>query len=331
MPINWALVPRRAVDDVLERLNGGASGVALIGNEGVGKTTLAGQVAEGLGRGEPVWVVGTLAQSSVPFGAFGPLLEIQDAGKPAALLQSAADSLLAHADSAPIIVDNARLLDPLSASLVYRLAQQAAGPLIVTVRSVLRAPQVVSALWNDGLLARVDLRGLDAEETAAVVAANGGGDAAKLYRRSAGNALHLRMLLSTGGTEDTLDAAIQRYLGGLTAPVREVLGYLCVFEPLSSADLAELAGEAAVEEATGVGAVQVRSSSVYSGHPLFLEQLAGSLTKAEVQRLRTAVAAQLAATPSRTPADRLGRTLLTLQGDGPVDGEAVVGAAQEAL
>ncbi len=331
MPINWALVPRRAVDDVLERLNGGASGVALIGNEGVGKTTLAGQVAEGLGRGEPVWVVGTLAQSSVPFGAFGPLLEIQDAGKPAALLQSAADSLLAHADSAPIIVDNARLLDPLSASLVYRLAQQAAGPLIVTVRSVLRAPQVVSALWNDGLLARVDLRGLDAEETAAVVAANGGGDAAKLYRRSAGNALHLRMLLSTGGTEDTLDAAIQRYLGGLTAPVREVLGYLCVFEPLSSADLAELAGEAAVEEATGVGAVQVRSSSVYSGHPLFLEQLAGILTKAEVQRLRTAVAAQLAATPSRTPADRLGRTLLTLQGDGPVDGEAVVGAAQEAL
>ena len=331
MPINWARVPRRAVDDVLERLNGGASGVALIGNEGVGKTTLAGQVAEGLGRGEPVWVVGTLAQSSVPFGAFGPLLEIQDAGKPAALLQSAADSLLAHADSAPIIVDNARLLDLLSASLVYRLAQQAAGPLIVTVRSVLRAPQVVSALWNDGLLARVDLRGLDAEETAAVVAANGGGDAAKLYRRSAGNALHLRMLLSTGGTEDTLDAAIQRYLGGLTAPVREVLGYLCVFEPLSSADLAELAGEAAVEEATGVGAVQVRSSSVYSGHPLFLEQLAGILTKAEVQRLRTAVAAQLAATPSRTPADRLGRTLLTLQGDGPVDGEAVVGAAQEAL
>ena len=331
MPINWALVPRRAVDDVLERLNGGASGVALIGNEGVGKPTLAGQVAEGLGRGEPVWVVGTLAQSSVPFGAFGPLLEIQDAGKPAALLQSAADSLLAHADSAPIIVDNARLLDPLSASLVYRLAQQAAGPLIVTVRSVLRAPQVVSALWNDGLLARVDLRGLDAEETAAVVAANGGGDAAKLYRRSAGNALHLRMLLSTGGTEDTLDAAIQRYLGGLTARVREVLSYLCVFEPLSSADLAELAGEAAVEEATGVGAVQVRSSSVYSGHPLFLEQLAGILTKAEVQRLRTAVAAQLAATPSRTPADRLGRTLLTLQGDGPVDGEAVVGAAQEAL
>lgn len=330
MPSIWPLVPRRALDHVVERLDGGA-GIALIGNEGVGKTTLAGQAAERLGRGAPVWVVGTLAQSSVPFGAFGSVLEFEDAGKPAALLQSAADSLLAHADSAPIIVDNARLLDPLSASLVYRLAQQAASPLIVTVRSVLRAPQVVSALWNDGLLARMDLIGLDAEETAAVVAANGGGDAPMLYRRSAGNALHLRMLLSTGGSEDTLDAAIQRYLGGLTAPVREVLGYLCVYEPLSAADLAALAGDAAVEEATGVGAVQVRSSSVYSGHPLFLEQLAGMLTKAEVQRLRTAVATQLAATPSRTPAERLGRTLLALQGDGPVDSDAVVGAAQEAL
>jgi hypothetical protein len=29
--------------------------------------------AERLGLGEPLWVLGTLAQSSIPFGAFGPL------------------------------------------------------------------------------------------------------------------------------------------------------------------------------------------------------------------------------------------------------------------
>lgn len=332
MPIGWVTVPRQSTDRVVGLLDGpGRRGVALLGTEGVGKTTLAGQVAERLGLGAPVWVVGTLAQSSVPFGAFGPLLDVQDAGKPAALIQSAADSLLAHADSAPIIVDNARLLDPLSASLVYRLAQESTSPLIVTVRSVLRAPQVVSALWNDGLLERVDLTGLDADETAAVVAANGGADAASLYRRSAGNALHLRMLITTGGSEDTLDAAIERYLGGLSPQVREILGYLCVFEPLSRADLVALAGEAAVQEAADAGAVQMRSTSVYSGHPLFLEQLATILSKAEVQRLQTAVAEQLSTTPSRTPADRLGRTLLALQGDGAVDGASVVSAAQEAL
>ena len=53
----WPLVARRAVDRVVELLQAGpATGVALIGNEGVGKTTLAAQSAERLGRGEPLGV-----------------------------------------------------------------------------------------------------------------------------------------------------------------------------------------------------------------------------------------------------------------------------------
>ena len=161
MPIQWSdwvIVPRRALEELVTVLRENPAGVALIGNEGVGKTTLAHQAAERLGRGEPVWVVGTAALSSVPFGAFGSLVDIDEVGKPAALIAAAADSLAAHARSAPIIIDNARLLDPLSATLVYHLAQAAArgdgSPLIVTVRSVLRVPQVVSALWEDGLLRR---------------------------------------------------------------------------------------------------------------------------------------------------------------------------------
>ncbi len=334
---SWPLVPRHALDQVVEILSEDRlGGVALLGNEGVGKSTLAAQAAERLGLGEPVWVIGTLAQSAVPFGAFGPLLDIREAGKPAAMVSAAAESILAQANSAPIIVDNARLLDPLSASLVYRLAKEeaarpAGSPVIVTVRSVLRVPQVVSALWDDGLLQRVDLTPMDADETAAVVAAAGGTDAATFYRRSAGNPLHLRLLLSTGGAEETMAGAIDRYLHGLPAAVRAVLGYLCVFEPLSRTDLVALAGAEAVDEAAEAGAVQIRADSIYSGHPLYLERLAALLDKAETQRLRTAVATRLAATPSRSPADRMGRTLLALQGDAPVDGDAVVAAAEEAL
>ena len=336
-PSSWPLVPRHALDQVVDILSEDRlGGVALLGNEGVGKSTLAAQAAERLGLGEPVWVIGTLTQSAVPFGAFGPLLDIRDAGKPAAMLAAAAESILAQANSAPIIVDNARLLDPLSASLVYRLAKEeaarpAGSPVIVTVRSVLRVPQVVSALWDDGLLERVDLLPMDAAETAAVVAAAGGTDAPTLYRRSAGNPLHLRLLLTTGGSDETMAGAIDRYLHGLPAAVRAALGYLCVFEPLSRADLGALAGAAAVEEAAEAGAVQIRGDSIYSGHPLYLERLATVLDKAEVQRLRTAVATRLAATPSRTPADRMGRTLMALQGDAPVDSDAVVTAAEEAL
>jgi hypothetical protein len=339
MPVS-KLVQRRALDPLVDTLSASRAGVALVGNEGVGKTTLAAQAAERLGRGDPLWVVGTLAQSSVPLGAFGPLLEVHEAGKPAALIKAAADSILAQVGSRPIIIDNARLLDPLSASLVYHLAQEATSPLIVTVRSVLRIPQVVSALWSDGLLEQVDVIPFDANEAAAMVAAAGGvkpgTDPATLYRRSAGNPLHLRMLLTTGGTEETLSAAIDRFLGGLSPQSRQLLGYLCVFEPLPRPDLAALADEATLQQALDSGTAKLHedfggAEAVYSGHPLFLERLATMLDRSEIQRLRNAVAAQLARTPSRTPAERLGRTMIALQGDAPVDGDDVVAAAQEAL
>lgn len=331
----WPLVTRNALDQVMDILAGNDfGGVALLGNEGVGKTTLAAQAAERLGLGDPVWVIGTLAQSSVPFGAFGQLLEIHAVGKPAEMLSAAAESLLAQADSAPIIVDNARLLDPLSASLVYRLAKEA-GPtnsrMIVTVRSVLRVPRVVSALWDDGLLARLDLPPMDGAETTALVEAAGGSDAATLYRRTAGNPLHLRLLLSTDTTEENLSAAIDRYLQSLPARVRSALGYLCVFEPLNRTHLAALAGAETIEEAARVGAMEVRADNVYSGHPLLLERLATLLPKSEIHGLQAQVATQLATTPSRTPADRLGRTLLALQGGVPIATTAVVAAANEAM
>ncbi|MCB0932602.1 MAG: ATP-binding protein [Mycobacterium sp.] len=333
------LVPRQALERLVEILDTDPpGGVALLGSEGVGKTTLAGQAAERLGRGDPVWVLGTAALSMVPFGAFGSLIEIHDVGKPAALIQSAAESLLVRANSAPIIVDNARLLDPLSATLVYQLALEAsrapASPLIVNVRSVLRAPQVVSALWEDGLLQRFDVPPLDAAETAAIVAAapgRRGADAATMYRHSAGNALHLQLLLATGGTEETLAGAIDRYLSQLPQPVRDVLAYLCIFEPLNRDHLVALTDEETVAKSLETGAIQSRDTGVYAGHPLFLERLATSLDKALVQRLRTAVAGRLATEPSQTPADRLSRTLLALQCDAPVDGDSVVAATQEAL
>ena len=339
MPVDtqWPLVPRHALERVVEILSSDCSGgVALLGDEGAGKSTLAAHSAERLGLGAPVWVIGTLAQSAVPFGAFGPLLDIQEAGKPEAMLAAAAESVLAQANSAPIIVDNARLLDPLSASLVYRLAKEekarpAGSPVIVTVRSVLRVPQVVSALWDDGLLERFDVRPMDIAETTALVEAAGGADPDTLYKRTGGNPLHLRMLLSTGLTEESLPGAIDRYLHDLTPQVRTALEYLCIFEPLSREDLVALSGEDAVDEAIECGAIELYTGRLYAGHPLYLERLAGMLQKPDVQRLRSAVAGRLAATPSRTASDRLGRTVLAIQGDAPVDTDAVVAAAEEAL
>ncbi len=84
-------MPRQpSVDRAIEELDG-HGGVALLGADGVGKTTLARQIAERLGEKSPVRVVGTATRACVPFGAFGSLVQIADVGKPAALIRSALD------------------------------------------------------------------------------------------------------------------------------------------------------------------------------------------------------------------------------------------------
>jgi len=332
MPIRWPLAARDALEQIAELLDATpTAGLALIGPDGVGKTTLAIAAAERLGRGDPVVVIGTDARSSLPFGAFGALVEVTEVGKPAAMITSAMDSLLAHANTAPIVVDDAHLLDPLSAALIYQLARSGSVTLIVTVRSVLAAPEAVTALWRDGLLGRFDVIGLDGAETAAVVSAAGGADAAALYRRSAGNPLQLRMLLTTGGTEETLPGAVDDYLAGLAEPVRAVLGYLRAFEPLLRTDLVALAGAAAVDAAVDAGAVRLHGDDVYCGHPVYLERLGAGSDRTSDRRHRAAVAAQLATRDRPTPGERLARTLLTLDSDTPDDAEALVASAQEAL
>ncbi len=158
-----------------------------------------------LGEKSPVRVIGTATQAGVPFGAFGTLVEVAEVGKPAALIRSALDSLLAQADNAVIVVDDAHLLDPLSATLVYQLAQQPGVRLIVTARSTSPLPGAVAALWEDGLLGRVDVALMD-----------GGGD-----RRRAGRparADHRRPAVSAQRRQSAASAAAGR-IGRLRRPL----------------------------------------------------------------------------------------------------------------
>lgn len=338
MPIQWTTVPREPFLAQAVALFDERPGVAVLGVDGVGKTTLAAQIAEGLGQSNPVRVIGTGTQTEVPFGAFGPLVDITEVGKPAALIHAALDSLLAQTDNALIIVDDAHLLDPLSATLVYQLAQARLGRLIVTARSTPPIPAAIAALWQDGLLERIDLTPLDSAETASLLAGLETAaapapaiDAAEMYRRSVGNPLHLRLMVATGDPERSLPELIERYLATLPEPVRAVLGYLSVREPLNCADLVALTSAGAVEAAAAAGAVQQIGSEVYSGHPLFVEYAAANATDTQLRRLRTALADRLSAHPRRHLGDRLGRSVLALGSDRPESVDDVVAAAQEAL
>jgi tetratricopeptide (TPR) repeat protein len=355
MSIPWATAPRRQlVDEIAELLTErGAGGIALLGVDGVGKTTLAGQIAERLGQRSPVRVIGTATQSQIPFGAFDSLVNITEVGKPAVLIQAALDSLLTQnslltqADDALIIIDDAHLLDPLSATLVYQLAQHLKsaqprrGRILVTARSTPPIPTAVAALWEDGLLRRVDVPPLNGAETAEVIAAtDSGADAVEFYRRSAGNPLHLRLMVMTGDPERSLPELIDRYLAGLPVAAREVLGYLSVREPLARADLVALSTVEAVDSvdtvdtvdtAEATGAVQRIGSEVYCGHPLFADHIAAGAAAPHLRRLRSEVAARLATHPHRHLGDRLGRSVLSMASDTPEPVDDVVVAAQEAL
>ena len=358
MSIPWATAPRRQlVDEIAELLaERDTGGIALLGVDGVGKTTLAAQIAERLGQRSPVRVIGTATQSQIPFGAFDSLVNITEVGKPAVLIQAALDSLLTQnslltqADDALIIIDDAHLLDPLSATLVYQLAQHLKsaqprrGRILVTARSTPPIPTAVAALWEDGLLRRVDVPPLNGAETAEVIAAtDSGADAVEFYRRSAGNPLHLRLMVMTGDPERSLPELIDRYLAGLPVAAREVLGYLSVREPLARADLVALSTVEAVDTVDNVdtadtvdtveatGAVQRIGSEVYCGHPLFADHIAAGAAAPHLRRLRSEVAARLATHPHRHLGDRLGRSVLSMASDTPEPVDDVVVAAQEAL
>ena len=106
------------------------AGTVLIGSAGVGKTWLARTAADRLASqfGRVDWVTGTTP--AVPFSAFNHLIEVPGTGKTAAVLRAARESL---GDGRLLIVDDAHLLDKLSAALVYQLAVSGASKLIVTV------------------------------------------------------------------------------------------------------------------------------------------------------------------------------------------------------
>jgi tetratricopeptide (TPR) repeat protein len=322
------------------------SGVVLVGADGVGKTLLAHAAAETFVAAKPStvvrWVAGTAPGRTVPFGAFRGLLEITDVaetGRPADLLRAAHDSLTGDGGELLFVVDDAHHLDHLSATLLYQLALSRSARLIVTVRADTELPDAVAALSADELLALVEVEPLDKPATAAALESALGVPLEdpitdEVFRRSQGNPLYLRHLVQGGELEKgpPLPALIDGYLAGLPTPVRTVLDYLAVAEPLRRADLAALAGEDAVDEAEATGAVASDDDAmVHAAHPLYTDRVRAALAADTARGLRTSLVGQLTAGPSGRIGDRLRLAALAVDSDVPGAAADIVTAAQDAL
>lgn len=166
MVATWPLTGRAEELSVLSRLaprGDGPVGVVLAGAAGVGKTRLAREaLAVAAQRGALTrWAVATVSARALPLGAFAATLGVIGPD-PARLMRQAANALLSGGGKAGVLigVDDAHLLDELSATLVYQLVLRRAANVVLTLRTGETAPDAVTALWKDGHLTRLELQPL---------------------------------------------------------------------------------------------------------------------------------------------------------------------------
>ena len=342
---------------------GDRRGALLVGQAGVGKTVLARAAAERFTRRYPKatvhWISATASASRVPFGAFSHLVEVSGTGEPATLLTQARTALCPAGANVLVVVDDAHLLDNLSATLVHQVAVTASARLILTHRSTEQPPDAVTALWKDEVLARLDIEPFDTTQTTRLVEAVLGGplesaSAIRIFNLSEGNPLYLRHLVdgavqagrlrAVDGVwqlrgEMSLTAAlsdlISGHLSAMPEAVRNVLQYLAVEEPLPVPELSAVAGADAVEAAEAVGAVTVvpRGADlvVQPVHPLYTETLRGSLGLLTARRLRTELVEQFSARPATHLSDRLRWTALAIDSDRAPEVPDILTAAWQAM
>ncbi|MBS9535030.1 AAA family ATPase [Mycobacterium sp. M1] len=176
----------------------------MLGQSGVGKSTLARALAAAAEtRGCAVrFALGTQTGRDVPLGAFSRVVGVDAGHAPAAMLAAAHQNLERERDLV-VVIDDAQLLDPLSATLVYQIAAERTARLIVVVQSGEPVPDSITALLKERWLESVPVGPFTPEQTAQLARAVLAGAVEpslvdQLQRRTGGNPLLLRGLLSPG-------------------------------------------------------------------------------------------------------------------------------------
>jgi DNA-binding NarL/FixJ family response regulator len=324
----WPLIGR---EDELARIasalgDATCQGVVVTAVAGLGKSRVARE-AYALAEHEhrlAGWAQATRSAATVPLAAFAPLLpdgvRIDDTLE---LMRRSVDALRGDdRRRAVLAVDDAHLLDPVSAALLLHVAAHGVFVLL-TVRSGEPCPDAVRSLWKDGSARRVELSPLADSSIAALVEAglDGPVEAAALHwvvKSSQGNPLYAHELLIGATEAGTLvpQDGIWRLQGhpqvsrslrelivertsvlpeGRRAPL-ELLG---LGEPLRLKELVELTTHDALLEAEAHGLIVMDTSDeLRLAHPLFGEVLSGALGALRARSLRLRLAGKLS---ERTP------------------------------
>jgi DNA-binding NarL/FixJ family response regulator len=343
----WPLVGRDAeLAEITGALRSGdRHGVVLVAGAGVGKSRLAREAFSAAEHDGALagWVQATRSAAAVPLGAFAGVLPADVRSDDSLeLMRRSAGALQERANGRRIVlgVDDAQLLDPVSAALVLHLATSAGAFILATVRSGEPCPDAIVSLWKDGAAQRVELDRLTDADVAALVEAALGGPLEEAALRwvietSQGNALYVRELVAGAvesgtlqrfgdlwrlagrpGLSASLGELIAERMAGLPAERRAPVELLALGEPLRLPELASLTTHDALLEAEAHGLIVMDAAppldEVRLAHPLFGEAVSGALPvlRARELRLRLAQTLQRRDPLSGDDALRIARLLL---------------------
>jgi DNA-binding CsgD family transcriptional regulator len=365
-PQAWPIVGRAHELEQISSARGGDGrhGMVLMGPAGVGKSRLArAAITEAGERGALVeWVHATRSAAAVPLGALAALLPTEVRSDDALeLMRFSAAALRERAAGRPIVVgvDDAHLLDGTSAALILHLAITGAAFVVATVRTGEPCPDAVVSLWKDAGAARLELRPLSERETGQLAESALGGAVETpvlrwIYDSSRGNVLYLRELLrgalDSGALEQaaglwrlsrrpppsrSLSELVSARMTGLSSEVTRTLELLALGEPLRLAELLELVGLEALQEAESRGLISVsppaEGGEVALAHPVYGDVIDAQMPGSRAHAARLQLAEVVGRRRPRSPGDALRIARWLLDAGEPIAPDVLVEAARAAI
>ncbi|MCU1471422.1 MAG: hypothetical protein JWQ39_2571 [Glaciihabitans sp.] len=299
--LDWHIVADPGLRDTVVRGVRARAGRVqlLLGESGIGKTTLASAVARQLeDSGYSVLpIVGLAELKSVPLAAMTPLLARARSEADHASASERLQALFAFVASGGarrvLMVDDGPLLDEVSAAAVYQLVRVYGIPCVMTARTIRQLTAPLPKLFDEQLVDVFDIVGLDRESAQEVVRRTLGGpvepDSLRaLVGLADGNPLFLRELVvaavargvevgqrgfvvDSAGLPPRLRDSIAERFEGLSVEQRQLCDLLAVAEPWPPQLLDEPALVASLE-ALGL-ATRSSDGNIHLFHPAFGEAL----------------------------------------------------------
>jgi DNA-binding CsgD family transcriptional regulator len=330
----WPIVGRRPDLEVFERalLSGEHAGLVIHGRAGVGKTRLADECArQAAAGGHPTErVAGSRTTALLPLSAVVALLA-GGLGNPGpdgqvhsvALFETTRRALHERNQGRRLVTvaDDVSLLDAASLALLGYLAAQGTIFLVATVRTGEPVPDLLTSLWRDRRLERVDLHDLSPAHVDTLLhLALGGpveaGAGREFWEVTRGNPLYVHELvlgaLESGAlveragvwhledglpaTSRLMDLVAQR-IEGLSVQDRSVVELLALCQPMEL-DYLEAATPARVLESlerAGLVTIAVAEGMVRLAHPLHARVVRAAMPKVRERAILLAQAERLEA------------------------------------